>query len=47
MIVLRGLVGYVVFAEGGVVALEMEEMFLRRLVVVLCEKKLLFVLKSI
>ena len=42
----RGLVGYVVFAEGGVVVLEMEEMFLRRLVVVLCEKKLFFVFKS-
>ena len=36
------------FAEGGVVVLEMEEMFLRRLlVVVLCEKKLFFVLKSV
>ena len=47
MIVLRGLVGYVVFAEGGVVVLELEEMFLRRLVVVLREKKMFFVLKSI
>ena len=34
----RGLVGYVVFAEGGVFVLKMEEMFLRRLVVVLWEK---------
>ncbi len=30
----RGLVGYVVFAAGGVFVLKMEEMFLRRLVVV-------------
>ncbi len=34
----RGLVGYVVFAEGGVICLEMEEMFLRRLVVILWKK---------
>ncbi len=26
------------FAEGGVVVLELDEMFLRRLMVVLCEK---------
>ncbi len=42
-----GLVGYVVFAEGGIVVLEMEEMFLRRLVIVLWGEILFFVLKSV
>ena len=43
----RGLVGYVVFAEGGVVVLEMEEMFLRRLVVVLLGTNLFFLFNSV
>jgi hypothetical protein len=41
------MVGYVLFAEGDVVVLEMEEMFLRRLVVVLWKTILFFVLKSV
>ena len=43
----RGLVGCVVFAGAGVFFLELKELFLRRLVAVLCEKILFFVLKFI
>ncbi len=43
----RGLVGLVLSAEGGNFGPEMEEMFVRRLVVVLWEKHLFFLFNSV
>ena len=43
----RGLVGLVLSAEGGNIVPEMEEMFVRRLVVVLWEKNLFFLFNSV
>ena len=43
----RGLVGLVLFAEGGSFVLELDEMFLRRLVVVLLETNLFFLFNSV
>jgi hypothetical protein len=43
----RGLVGLVLSAEGGSFVPEMEEMFVRRLVVVLWEKNLFFLINSV
>ena len=43
----RGLVGLVLFAEGGNFVPEMEDMFVRRLVVVLWEKNLFFLFNSV
>ena len=43
----RGLVGLVLFAEGGNFVPEMEEMFVRRLFVFLWEKNLFFLFNSV
>ena len=43
----RGLVGLVLFAEGGSFVFELDELFLRRLVVVLLETNLFFLFNSV